>query len=836
MTQKPTRGSLSIPDVAAAALCMAEAILAQELPGGKRVGREWEALNPTRADNRTGSFKVNINTGLWSDFADPANVARGGDLVSLMAYLHGTTQLGAASYINERYLHGSAARQTAKPPEKKRKNRVWTPILPVPVDAPDPPRAHIKRGVYVNRWAYLDGASALLGYVCRFEKTLDDGTVDKDIIPLVYCEADTGERGWQWRAFEATRPLYGLNWLVALPEESVLVVEGEKCADAARILLGYGVKPESMHVPVTWPGGCKAVGKADFTPLAGRDVVLWPDNDEPGRAAMLAIAETLRDVAKSVTMLKIPEGRPQGWDIADAVDEGWDAARLVEFMTIERCDPETLRASIDSEENKHTASVARPPAGGGNSEAGAPPGPPVIGGNGSFHLSDSGNASRLVRGYGDMMRYNAKPFSKWFIWRGNRWDEDRTNLIYEYVDRVVQDIYREANEQKDSDDRKRLWKHAFGLESMGRQRAMVTKAETIQEIAVELEALDRDPYLFNCRNVTLDLRDGRSIDARPHRQDDYITKMANVTYDAKATCPRWEKFLSEIFAGNEELIPYMARAVGYSLTGDTSEQHLFFAYGTGANGKSVFFNTMEMLFGDYWVKTPTDMLMQQKFSQIPTDVADLRGKRFAVCAELPGNKRFDEERIKDLTGSDTIKARRMREDFFDFKPTHKLWMYGNNKPNITGTDEGIWRRPQIIPFTVTIPPEKRLPMRELMASFERELSGILNWALEGYIDYREGCGLRPPDVVQTAVKAYRADMDVLGQFIDECCFVHKDVSCVGNKLWQKYKGWCDTTGEHALNGRSFYAKLRDRGFEVRPGTNNKTTIYGIDAREAEIGD
>lgn len=443
----------------------------------------------------------------------------------------------------------------------------------------------------------------------------------------------------------------------------------------------------------------------------------------------------------------------------------------------------------------------------------------------AFHYTDTGNARRLIRAYGHMIRYNQEPYGKWLWWNGRFWQFDRTNKIFEYVDHVITDIYREASENDDSEWRKKLVKLGRDLEGMSGQRNLVKKAETIQDISVCSDALDSHAWLFNCRNMTLDLSNGE-VKPHQHSQEDYLTRTAEVDYVTDAKCPRWEKFLTEIFEDDSTLIQFIQRAVGYSLTGDISEQCLFFAYGTGKNGKTVFFNTIELLFGEYFYKAPADMILQQKYNNIPSDVAQMKGKRFVVTSEIEDNRRLAEARVKNLTGGDTIEARPMYKEWFTFKPTHKLWMFGNHKPLINGTDEGMWRRVRVIPFTVCIPEEKRRPMRELLAEFSAELSGILNWALAGYEAYCEK-GFIEPARMQDAQKQYRDENDIIGRFIEECCTIHRELSVNGKSLWQAYHGWCDDLGEHSITSQRLYSKLRERGYEVKAGTGNKTFVYGI---------
>ncbi len=443
----------------------------------------------------------------------------------------------------------------------------------------------------------------------------------------------------------------------------------------------------------------------------------------------------------------------------------------------------------------------------------------------SFNLTDSGNAKRLVHHFGDVIRYNAEPFKRWFIWNGSCWEPDKTKKFLDYADRTVQKIYIEASKTGNEDRRKELGKWAKASEAATKKKGMLELAEGIQAIVITPDKLDRNPWLFNTLNYTLDLSNGEA-EPQDHRQTDYLTKIAPVKYDPDASCPKWKKFLNEIFGCNEELIVFIQRAVGYSLTGDTSEQCLFFCHGNGKNGKTVFFETLKMLFGDYFGKCPTEMIMNQNGNRIPSDVASLKGKRFAVASEVEENKRLAESRVKDLTGGDTIVARKMHNDWFEFEPTHKLWLYGNHKPVIHGVDTGIWRRMKLIPFEVTISEGKRTPMNQLLKTFKKELSGILNWALQGYMTYREQ-GLSEPGAVKTATEDYRTEMDVTKQFISECCLVDDTISISTNELYDKYKGWCEENGEYVLSSRKFIIKLNEKGFEVKIGHARKRFLQGI---------
>lgn len=782
--------SLDIPSVALQSLASAESLLAEWLPDGKKQAGEWVALNPRRADARHGSFKVNLSTGKWSDFATGD---KGGDLVSLYAYLYDCpNQLDAAKAVAA-WLGLKTDRMPA--PAKKKESspqHTWTPIVPVPDDAPAPPKAHIKRGIPDNTWPYYDQERRVLCYVCRF--TTSDG--GKDIMPLTWCVNENGAKAWQWRGLPLPRPIYGLDGLVNHPEKPVLIVEGEKCA--AFVPDGY--------VPISWIGGSNAVGKIDWSPLTGRDIVIWPDNDEPGVKAAYEIARLVSGIARSVRICDPPANEKQGFDIADAWADGyWSHDQIHRYLQAAK--------EYTTDEPDHATNIP----------IYTPPSPGTAAAMESYRHTDLGAAMLFADLYGAEIRYNEKPFKAWFWYDGVRWREDTSNRVYDFVDRMIKFLHGEVA-KLEYEKRKPLATWALKLENMARQKALVAKAETLQRIAVGQDEFDRNGWLFNCLNCTLDLESGEVV-RHDHTANDYITNLAPVVYDPAAVCPDWLKFIAKIFP-DEDLQAFIRRAVGYSLVDDVSEQVLFFAFGTGANGKSVFFEALKYLLGDYAGKAPTEMLMVQQFSQIPTDVADLRGKRFVVASEVDEGKRWAESRLKDLTGGDTIKARRMREDFFEFRQTHKLWVFGNHKPILKGSDEGIKRRMRIVPFTVRIPDEEQIPLGQLLKMFRAEASGILNWALEGYIRWRE-IGLGKPAAVEDATQEYFDENDILKQFIEDRCEENKAFTIEAKKLYEAYRKWCEQNGYRYLASRAFYRVLEEHGLDKRNGSGNKVMIDGI---------
>ena len=421
------------------------------------------------------------------------------------------------------------------------------------------------------------------------------------------------------------------------------------------------------------------------------------------------------------------------------------------------------------------------------------------------NMTDLGNAERLVEQHGADLHY-VYAWDKWLVWDGRVWRIDDTGEVERRAKQTVRGIYVEAADAEIAEARKALAGHAKSSEGRARIEAMISLARSEPGIAITPEQLDADPWALSTLNGTLDLRAG---ELREHRREDHITKLTSVEYDPDAAAPTWAAFLERILPG-EELRAFVQRAVGYSATGDTSEQCMIINHGGGANGKSTFQEAIAAALGDYAMRAPTEMLLAKRTSGIPNDVARLKGARFVAASETEEGRRLAESLVKDLTGQDTITARFMRAEWFDFEPTHKLWLSTNHKPEIRGTDTAIWRRIRLVPWTVTIPPaqqDKKLPTK-----LRDELPGILAWIVRGCLEWQRE-GLRPPDEVRRATGRYRAEMDVLAAFIDEECVVAEHATATAKALYSAYRGWCEENGEKPETQRRFGGRLKERGFE-----------------------
>ena len=420
------------------------------------------------------------------------------------------------------------------------------------------------------------------------------------------------------------------------------------------------------------------------------------------------------------------------------------------------------------------------------------------------HRTDMGNAWRFVAQFGEQVRYVGK-WGHWMTWDGRCWQHDWNGEAYRRAKETVRSIYHEAADA-DDDDRRELIKWAMRSESRERLVALLAVAQSESEVAFMPDAFDTHPWLLSVQNGTLDLRTGA---LGPHDPSHLISRLAPVAYDPSARCPRWLRFLDRIMGGNAQLITFLQRAVGYSLTDSTREQVLFLLHGNGANGKSRFLEAIEGVLGEYSMSTPTSTLMAKRDNNIPNDVARLKGARFVKAIETEEGNALAESLVKQMTGGDMITARFMRGEWFEFKPTFKLWLAANHLPTIRGTDDGIWRRIRYIPFEVQIPDAEK--DETLGDKLRAEYPGILAWAVRGCLDWQRD-GLGYPDAVRVASEAYRARMDNIGQFLKEMTERHPTTSVAASRLYSAYETWCAENADRAGTQTRFGRYMGEHGY------------------------
>lgn len=409
---------------------------------------------------------------------------------------------------------------------------------------------------------------------------------------------------------------------------------------------------------------------------------------------------------------------------------------------------------------------------------------PADEGTPTARMTDLGNAKRFVREHVDELRYSKGWKRPWLYWDTRRWAMDETGEAERCAKLTVSHFHDEAMQVADEKARAAALKHALLSESVGRVNGMLTLAATEPELVCAPNTLDQNPWLLNLHNGTLDLLSGKLL---PHRREDLLTKMAHVDFLPGRRAPRWEAFLLEIMHGDAELVEFLQRAVGYSLSGDTSGECLFFCYGTGQNGKTTFLEILRALLGDYAQSADFNTFMVRHSDGPRNDLARMRGARLITGVEAQAEKPFDETIIKQLTGRDSIVARRLYEEFFEFNPTHKIWLAANHKPPVKDHTEAFWRRMKLIPFTVRIPDERK--DKGLRASIiDRELPGILNWALAGFRNWQQR-ELVEPSAVTQATETYREESDVIGAFIHDRCQIDPAAWTSSSAIFAAFTEW-----------------------------------------------
>jgi len=426
----------------------------------------------------------------------------------------------------------------------------------------------------------------------------------------------------------------------------------------------------------------------------------------------------------------------------------------------------------------------------------------------TFHLTDLGNAQRLVARYGEDVRW-CDAMGRWLYWSGVRWDQVGQTILVDLAKETALAIYDEANAAPaGSEYQTALMKWAKASGSGRAISAMVALAKTVTgAIAVDAEQLDADPMLLGVENGVVDLTTGAF---RPPNRADLITKSCRAPFDPAARCPLWENFLETIFAGDAEVIAYVQRAVGYSLTGRTGERVIFIEHGAGTNGKTTFLEVLAHVLGTYALSTPVETLIARKDRGIPNDLARLKSARFVSATESERGAKLAEAFVKAVTGGDRVTARFLHQEYFDFIPQLKLWLATNHRPEVASGGKAIWKRIRLIPFEVDL--EAKLGEQldtNLKAKLLAEASGILAWAVRGCLEWQR-TGLKEPDSIRRANQGYEEDEDVLGWFLEDRAVVEPNVWVSAADLYREFVAWAEAHGEEKLSAKAFSQAMAER--------------------------
>jgi putative DNA primase/helicase len=686
--------------------------------------------------------------GLWTDRAS----GDGGDEFDLIALHH-----GFAARTDFPKVMGIARDLLGRTPVEQ----VHKLSKQAPVDDLGPATA---------KWDYLDADGKLIAVVYRY----DPPGGKKEFRPW-----DAKRRKM---APPEPRPLYNQPGIAAA--DSVVLVEGEKCAQA---LIDVGISATTaMH------GANAPVEKTDWSPLSGKDVLIWPDKDKPGWAyAEAASHAILAAGATSCAILFPPEDRPDGWDAADAINEGFEVSAFLATgpsMTIHALENQEPSGSAPHPDDEQ-----------------------------SVWGTDDALALSFTRRYQRDWRYIAA-WGKWLMWDGQRWRPEETLA----ASHLIRQVCRHASLQADNP---KIAAKLAGASTVGGVERL---AKSDRKHAATTDEWDADIWLLNTPGGVVDLRTGRM---RPHERTDRMTKIASAT--PRGACPHWLAFIDQVTQGDKAFADYLQRFAGYCLTGSTQEHALFFLYGTGANGKSVFVNTLFTLLGDYAANAPMDTFMESRGDRHPTDLAGLRGARFVGATETEQGRRWNESKIKEITGGDRVSARFMRQDFFTYLPQFKLVIAGNHKPALRNIDEAMRRRLHLIPFTLTVPPEKRDKL--LSTKLLQERDGILAWALQGCLDWQRD-GLKPPKCVVDATDEYFDEEDTIGEFLEEECQLHSQARVSVVDIFERWKNRTEKRGEYVGNSRWLIQQLVRRGFDRGRSSTGAKAVMGLSLKPIDYGE
>jgi len=589
-----------------------------------------------------------------------------------------------------------------------------------------------------------------------------------------------GAGGWIWDLKEVERVLFNLPRVLAA--DVVLIAEGEKDALTLEEDAKFFAAQDGRSYAATTNSGGAGKAKEKWLDkyskcLEGKQAYVFQDNDDPGREHAQRVCASIRKHVREVRLVDLP-GLPEKGDVSD-----WRREHRVEELW------QVMQSS--------------PPDQAGN----ALPDPSA-----PTEYSEDALALKFTVEYGDQLRYTAK-WSRWSMWDGRRWIEDTTCHVFDRIRAICRSESAIVRGESLSLARR--------IASAPTIAAVERLARADRHHAAKVEQWDADSWLLNTPDGVVDLYTGK---LRKARQEDYMTRIAAVSPGGR--CPLWLSFLSRITSDDSELIAFMQRICGYALTGETREDAIFFFYGTGGNGKSVFLNTIAGVMGDYARSAPIETFIDSKGEQHPTELAWLQGARLVTAVETEDGRRWSESKLKQVTGGDLIAARYMRQDYFQYKPQFKPFFAGNHKPGLRTVDEAIRRRINLVPFTVTIPESER--DRDLREKLREEWPGILRWAIEGCLAWQRD-GLHAPEAVKGATADYLATEDAMARWMEDRCEVNANAWDPVAALYDDWRRWADANGEFIGSDKRFSQNLESRGFK-RGRTNAARTFHGIALR------
>jgi P4 family phage/plasmid primase-like protien len=818
----------------------------QQLFGSRlKSGGDGYVISSPLRDDKNPSFSINSTNGLFHDFGS----GQGGDLIKLYALDRNLGNFEALKEICRIFgLENHIPAGTKKPRKEEPETTLFWPPPQYAYEMPLPDTIfHQNQELSVTKYyKYHNRQGVLCGYVARadFDDVNKEGRPfrNKTTRPVTFRRAENesvkgakgrmekGEEGWMFKGHPQPRILYNLHLLDLFPDAKIIIVEGEKTTDSL-----YSHLKEKGWIVLSLNGGTSGAKDNDFTDIEemirlGRNVFLWPDNDKDnkGRIAMEKVAAKTGALVMDIpskfhgTAIEIPK---DGWDADDALKITNPVALDIEKF-IERCRkyPVGNEFSIASNDNE-------PPKGSEFEGDGLTPEDEL-----SENLTDQGSAVRLVRLLGHNIRYVIK-LESFYIWDGTKWEKQPKNnnvRALRFVRELGKDVKKERNakfplgkpDKEEDPSGVKLWEaytkyEKTTLESNSVQKNIVAQIKPDRRVSAILGDFDRDGFVFAAKNGTLVLGE-TGFKLVKHQREHYNTRSSETAYDKDAKCPAWLQTL-ELFLPDPEERAYLQRFAGYCMTGSTKERMFLIAYGTGSNGKSTIFDTLKGVLGEYAMQADRGSFFESRNEDNKSDgLVRIASARLVTSSEPRKDAQLDVALIKQVTGDLTSVGRALFENYGEFETLIKLVISTNHKPKVNDDNKAIWRRIHMLHFGVDIENLNVEVDGDMVRNLRSEYAGILNWMLEGYLEWTKQ-GLNPPESIVEAVKDYRKEDDSIRGFFEECCESKEGVSVQAGKLFDLYKIWCDENDidESKRKSSPKFGERMKKGFnlEFKKGRN-----------------
>ena len=594
---------------------------------------------------------------------------------------------------------------------------------------------------------------------------------------------------------------YPYNLPAVLAAETIYFCEGEKCVDAIS---------KAGRVATSLDAGANSIWKKEYNAyFENKTVIILPDNDDPGMIYANKIAQAL----PGSKIIKLPD-LPKGGDVYDWLQQGRTMEDIDELpyyttLSIDTKTPEEPNVSVENMENIQGFIKINPFE---TPEA-----------RKRYGWNHVGPGNMFADCYKNLCRYCPEA-KNWFTYDGRVWKEDVEGMVSsQYAKNLIYYLF-DCRKFIDDEQQRDAWLK-YVTKNLERKYRDIMLKDAASVHYISIKEFDKDPYFFNVENGTIDLR---TFTLRPHQPDDLLSKIANVTFDEKARCDRWERFITEIMENDNDKAQFLQKSLGYALTGDTSEECFFIFYGnTTRNGKGTTAETTLHIMGDYGRTAQPETVAQKPNSNggAPSeDVARLKGARFVNMSEPDKGLRLNSALVKSMTGGDTITARFLHQNSFEFKPEYKLFINTNHLPRVN--DDSIFAsgRVKLIPFERHFPENEQDKGLKAFFGQPENKSGILNWLLAG-LQLLKADGLKQPQSVRDATAQYREESDTIGQFISECLGETRNINTPLMNVHARYEKWCDDYGHRPLNSRNLAAELRRKGKKIERGTDNKVCLF-----------